>query len=128
MKSQIQISESPAPPVLSPVAMGDAHGPAGARGTAVRCRGPDTGRELADQHRHQPLPPGQRAEVPGSEVTAAALRDAVSEVTAVPGYRTRLAALSAAARRAGGHRKAADALQHAAAGARALASQRSDDR
>jgi len=62
------------------------------------------------------------------EVTAAALRDAVGEVTAGPGYRTRLAAISAAARRAGGHRKAADALQHAAAGARALASQRSDDR
>lgn len=45
-----------------------------------------------------------------AEVNAAVLRRAVEDVTADPGYRGRLAVLAAAARQAGGYRRAADAL------------------
>lgn len=60
-----------------------------------------------------------------AEVTASVLRDAVAAVTTEPGYRARLAEFSAAAKKAGGYRKAADAIQQAAtrsAGRRGLAS------
>jgi MGT family glycosyltransferase len=49
-----------------------------------------------------------------AEVTAATLRAAADAIAADPGYRTRLAGISAAARQAGGHQRAADAIQQSA--------------
>lgn len=48
-----------------------------------------------------------------ADVTASTLRDAVLAVTADSGYRIRLAGLSAAAKKAGGYQKAADAIEEA---------------
>lgn len=47
-------------------------------------------------------------------ITAGALRAAVDSVAADPGYRARLAGISAAARQAGGYQRAADAIAQAA--------------
>lgn len=49
-----------------------------------------------------------------AEVTATALRAAVDAIAADPGYRARLAGISAEAKRAGGYRRAADVIQQAA--------------